>query len=110
MKAHHVENGDLVVVTAPAYVHDGGYGERTVVKITVKRTGDSFRWGLNDTTSDRCREAWSSDGDLWTKKVLKIKKLKQVVRGEMKEVLYGVPFKEEQLATVKSGRQWVSLQ
>ena len=97
LKAHHVENGDLVVITAPAYVQDGRYGERTSVNVTVKRTGDSFRWSLNDTTSDRCLEAWGSDGSLWENKVVKVQKIKQILRGEEKSVLYGVPFKEPTL-------------
>jgi len=98
LKAHHVENDDLVVVTAPAYVQEGDYGERTVVDVTVKRTGDAYRWSLNGTTNDRCREAWGADGDLWQNKVLKVQKAKQVIRGEEKFVLYGVPVKEPSLA------------
>ncbi len=98
LKAHHVENHDLVLIVAPAYVQDGRYGERTVVNVTVRRTGDSFRWSLNDTTSDRCRDAWSPDGRGWEDKVIKVQKIKQVVRGEEKFVLYGVPFKEPVLA------------
>jgi len=98
LKAHHVENDDLVVVTAPAYVLDGKFGERTVVNVQVKRTGERFRWSLNGTTSDRCREAWSSDSDLWENKVLKVRKVRDVVAGEEKSVLYGLPFKEPGLA------------
>ena len=98
LKAHHVENGDLVVVTAPAYVLDGKFGERTVVDVEVKRTGERYRWSLNGTTSDRCREAWSGDSGLWENKVLKVQKVKDVIAGEEKSVLYGVPFKEQVLA------------
>ncbi len=97
LKAHHVENDDLVVVTAPAYVQEGDFGERTVVDVTVKRTGEAYRWSLNGTTNDRCLEAWSSDGDLWENKMLKIQKAKQIIRGEEKSVLYGVPYKEPAL-------------
>jgi len=97
LKAHHVENDDLVVITVPAYIQDGDYGDRTVVNVIVKRTGESYRWSLNGTTNDRCREAWSSDGDLWENKVLKIQKVKQIIRGEEKSVLYGVPYKEPAL-------------
>jgi len=97
LKAHHVENDDLVVITAPAYVLDGKFGERTVVDVTVKRTGEAYRWALNGTTSDRCSESWSSDGDLWENKVLKVQKVRDVIAGEEKSVLYGVPFKEPAL-------------
>lgn len=96
LKAHHVENDDLVAIVAPAYVHEGDFGERTVVNVVVKRTGEIYRWTLNGTTSDRCREAWSPDGALWENKVLKIQKSKQIIRGEDKEVLYGVPYREPQ--------------
>ena len=98
LKAHHVENDDLVVVTAPAYVLEGKYGEKTVVNVLVKRTGERYRWSLNGTTSDRCCEAWSSDGDLWENKVLKVQKVKDVVAGEERNLLYGVPYKEPVLA------------
>jgi len=95
LKAEHVVNDDLVLITGPAYVQESEkFGEKTVVPVTVKRTGDKFRWTLNGTTSDRCRHVWSSDGNLWEDKVLQIKKSKQVIRGEEKEVLYGVPYKE----------------
>lgn len=99
LKAHHVEDDDSVLITGPAYVQDSDYGERTCVDVTVKRTGDKFRWTLNGTTSDRCREAWGINGDQWENKVLKVKKSKQVIRGEEKDVLYGVPYTEELLAT-----------
>ena len=98
LKAHHVENDDLVVITASAYVLDGKYGEKTVVDILIKRTGERFRWSLNGTTSDRCRKVWSADGDLWENKVLKVQKVRDVVAGEEKSVLYGVPVKEPVLA------------
>lgn len=97
LKAHHVDNDDLVVVTAPAYIQEGDYGERTVVAVTVKRTGEAYRWSLNGTTNDRCREAWSGDGDLWENKVLRVQKVRQIVRGEERFVLYGVPYKEPAL-------------
>jgi hypothetical protein len=100
LKADNVVDDDLVLITGPAYVQDSEkFGEKTVVPVTVKRTGDSFRWTLNGTTSDRCREAWTADGDLWENKVLKVKKSKQVIRGEEKDVLYGVPFSEKLPAT-----------
>ena len=96
LKAHHVENDELVVVTAPAYVLEGKYGEKTVVNVLVKRTGERYRWSLNGTTSDRCRSVWSSDGALWENKVLKIQKVRDVVAGEEKSVLYGTPYREPQ--------------
>jgi len=98
LKAHHVENDDLVVITAPAYVLEGKYGEKTVVDVQLKRTGERYRWNLNGTTSDRCSKAWSSDGDLWENKMLKIQKVKDMVAGEEKSVLYGVPVREPVLA------------
>lgn len=94
LKAHFVENDDVVVIAAPAYIQDVDFGERTVVDVTVKRTGEGYRWSLNGTTNDRCREAWSSDGDLWEGKSLRVQKRQQVVRGEERFVLYGVPYAE----------------
>ena len=101
LKAHHVENDDVLTIIAPAYVSVGDYGERTVVDVVNKRDGNCYRWTLNGTTSDRCREAWSEDGSLWQNKLLKVQKSKQIIRGESREVLYGVPVREPKLVQLE---------
>jgi len=68
--------------------------------IRLVRTGETYTWGLNGTTWDRLLDAFGEDSVLWVGKKVRLKLETQIVRGEDKTILYGVPYKEPQVQFV----------
>jgi hypothetical protein len=95
LTSRDVENDDLVTILKAPYFQDAEESkykkERTVVEVQVKRTELAYRWGLNTTTNDRFVDKWSAEGDVWIGKEAKIQKRTENVRGQEKEVMYGLP-------------------
>jgi hypothetical protein len=100
LKPHHVQQDDLVEIVEEPYVRsaeESKFGRmRGYAIVRLVRTGDLYTWGMNTTTWDRCVDSFGEDSALWKGKKVKIKKMPQVVRGENREVLLGVPYIEPQ--------------
>lgn len=100
LKPHHVQQDDLVEIVEEPYVRsaeESKFGRmRGYVVVRLVRTGEIYTWGMNTTTWDRCVDSFGEDSALWKGKKVKIKKMPQVVRGENREVLFGVPYIEPQ--------------
>jgi hypothetical protein len=90
-----VEDGDLATIIEPPYVQTAEkskFGkERTILTIKLLRTGEIYRFGLNTTTNDRLVDAFSSEGNLWRDKQIKILKRSELVLGKDRYVLYAIP-------------------
>ena len=100
LRPHHVNNDDVLEIVEEPYVRsaeESKFGRmRGYVVVRLIRTGDLYTWGLNSTTWDRLIDAFGDESSQWKGKRVKIKKMTQVVRGESKEVIFGVPYKEPQ--------------
>jgi len=100
LKPHHVQPDDLVEIVEEPYVRgseESMFGKtRGYAVVRLMRTGDLYTWGFNTTTWDRLIKAFGDESSLWIGKRVKIKVEKQLVRGEEKPVLYGVPYREPQ--------------
>ncbi len=75
----------------------------------LHRTGEIYRWGVNITSNDRLVDKFGDEGDMWTGKEIRIKKVAEVVRGEEKFVLYAYPSVQTNLqppATLDGERAW----
>lgn len=102
LTSKHVENDDLVKIVDKPYIVPAEKSqfkkERTVLTVSVKRTSDILRWGINNTTNDRLVDAFGEDGDLWVDKEVKIHKRIENVRGQDRPVIYGIPSTQQPIA------------
>jgi hypothetical protein len=100
LKSHHVMQDDLVEIVEEPYVRsaeDSTFGrERGYAVVKLVRNGELYTWGMNTTTWDRLIDAFGEDSALWRGKRVKIKVEAQTVRGEQKQIVYGIPYKETQ--------------
>ena len=100
LKPHHVRQDDLVEIIEEPYVRtaeESRFGRaRGYAVVKLQRTGEIFTWGFNTTTWDRLLDAFGEDSALWVGKKVKIRLESQIVRGEQKGVIYGVPYREPQ--------------
>jgi len=89
-----VENGDRVVL-----LDEGAFREpeetglrRTVFQIGVGLPDQRRKtWTMNKTTRKRLAKAYGDDSAKWVNREVRIEILKQNVRGEVKDVIYGHP-------------------
>jgi hypothetical protein len=90
-----VEDGDLAEIIDVPYIQTAEkskFGkERTIITVKLLRTNEIYRFGLNTTTNDRLVEAFSSEGNLWKDKQIKILKRSEMVLGRDRYVLYAIP-------------------
>jgi hypothetical protein len=100
LKPHHAQQDDLVEIVEEPYVRsaeDSAFGrERGYAVVKLVRNGELYTWGMNTTTWDRLIDAFGEDSALWKGKRVKIKVETQTVRGEQKQIVYGVPYREPQ--------------
>ena len=64
--------------------------------VRLLRTSELFTWGFNSITWNRLLDAFGDDSALWKGKKVKIKIETQTVRGEQRQVIFGVPYREPQ--------------
>ena len=89
-----VENGDKVVL-----LDEGTFREpeetglaRTVFQIRIGLPDQRNKtWTMNKTTRKNLAKAYGDDSAGWVKRHVRIEILKQNVRGEVKDVIYGHP-------------------
>ena len=100
LKPHHIQQDDLVEIIGEPYVQseeESKFGrQRGYAVIRLLRTGDTYTWGLNTTTWDRLINAFGDDSGLWIEKKVKLKMESQTIRGEEKQIIFGIPYKEPQ--------------
>ncbi len=93
-----VETGDIVVL-----LNEGEFipaedttFNRTVFQISVRIPDNRIKtWTMNKTTQKRLIAAYGDESSQWVNKPVKLEILKQNVRGDMKNVLYGFPVEGE---------------
>ena len=99
LSVNEVENDDVLVVVREPFVVSaektrwGKARGRVVVQLP---DGEERRWTMNTTTWDRLVDAFGDEPAAWLNKKVKVRKEMQVVTGENKVVLYGLPYKEPQ--------------
>jgi len=100
LKPHHVKQDDLVEIMEEPYVRSAeeSHFERPMGYAVVRlvRTGELYTWGFNTTTWDRLIDAFGEDSAQWKGKKVKVKLENQTVRGEQKQIIFGVPYREPQ--------------
>lgn len=66
---------------------------RPTVEFYVEFRKDKFRkkYTMNKTTFRKCASIWGDDSDDWVNKELELKAVDQMVRGELRKVIYGEP-------------------
>lgn len=94
LNVDEVESGvELTVVGKPFIVpaEETKWGKargRAVVKLP---NGESRTWTMNNTTWDRCVDAFGADAEKWVGKKIKLDVQMMSVRGNPRKVLFGVP-------------------
>jgi hypothetical protein len=100
LKAHHLQQNDLLQIVEEPYIRDADesmFGRaRGYAVVRLERTGEFYTWGLNGTTWDKLLDAFGEDGMLWKGKLVKVKLETQTIRGEEKQIIFGVPYQEPQ--------------
>lgn len=100
LKPHHVQQDDLLEIVEQPYVQseeESTFGrQRGYCVVRLVRTGETYTWGLNTTTWDRLLDAFGDNAALWKAKRIKVKLESMTVRGDVKQVMYGVPYQEPQ--------------
>jgi hypothetical protein len=100
LKPHHLRQDDLVEIVEEPYVRSAEESRferpRGYAVVRLVRTGELYTWGFNTTTWDRLIDAFGEDSAQWKGKKVKVKLENQTVRGEQKQIIFGVPYKEPQ--------------
>ncbi len=104
LSPNEVENDMLLKVVREPYIVPaektkwGKARGRVVVELP---DGEQRRWTMNTTTWDRLIDAFGAEPGAWLNRKVRIRKEMQVVTGENKMVLYGLPYKEPQQPLVE---------
>ena len=92
-----IEDGDIIEIVGKArYVsaEEAAFG-RPYLEIAVKLpNGKTKIWAPNKTTLKKLAKAFGDDADTWIDKRVKLTIVKQNVRGEMRDVVYGEAAKQ----------------
>lgn len=100
LKPQHVRQDDVVEIVEEPYVRSAEESRfekpRGYAVVRLLRTGELYTWGFNSTTWDRLIDAFGDDSALWKGKKVKVKIEMQTVRGEEKQIIFGVPYREPQ--------------
>lgn len=100
LKPHFVQDGDVLQITGEPYVkseEESKFGrQRGYAAVRLIRTGEEYTWGMNSTTWDRLIDGFGEDSALWVNKKVKVKLDRQMIRGEDKQIIYGMPYLEPQ--------------
>jgi len=92
-----VKNGDFVTVVEEPVIISAEQTKwgKAQGQVKVKQpNGEVRRWTMNNTTFDRCIDAFGASPSGWVGKKIRIEVLSQPVRGETKQVYYGHPVTE----------------
>lgn len=96
---NEVENDMLLTVVREPYIVPaektrwGNARGRVVVQLP---NSEQRRWTMNTTTWDRLIDDFGAEPSAWLNKKIRVKKEQQTVTGELKTVVYGLPYHEPQ--------------
>lgn len=97
LHADAVETGEVIEITRKArYIssEESTFG-RAYLEIPVRlANGKSKIWTPNKTTLKRMAKVFGDDADTWIGQKVRLEIVKQNVRGEMRDVIYGKPVTE----------------
>jgi hypothetical protein len=104
LHAEVVEDGDVIrIVEKARYVstEESNFGKPFFEIPVLTAAGEHKTWTPNKTTLKALAKVYGDDTDQWEGKQVKLKKERQNVRGETKDVLYGeavtAPKEEQQV-------------
>jgi len=98
LKSTDVKTGDIVELTNEGeYIpaEETSFGRETFEINIILNDNETKTWTMNKTTRIECKETWGNDSAAWVGKTLSIEIVKQNVKGQLKEVIYGHPIVEE---------------
>lgn len=101
LAAQDVKNGDIVTVIGEPTLRtatETGFDRDVYTIKIILPNGDDKDWTLNKTTYNTLFDAFGDESRDWLKRRVAIRKTRQNVRGTMRDVLYGEPYKEPQQA------------
>jgi len=100
LKPHHVQQDDLLEILEEPFIQTAEESkfdrQRGYAVVRLVRTGETFLWGLNGTTWDRLIDGFGDNSMLWVGKKVKLKLENTTIRGQEKQVIYGVVYREPQ--------------
>ena len=100
LKPHHVQQDDLLEILEEPFIQEAEeskFGrQRGYVVVRLVRTGEMYVWGLNGTTWDRLIDGLGEDSALWVGGKVKLKLENTTIRGQTRQVMYGVVYREPQ--------------
>ena len=99
LSINEVENDMIVTIVREPFVvslENSKWGKARG-RVTIKLpNGEERRWTMNVTTWDRLIDDYGAEPSMWMNKKIRLKKVRMVINGEYKPVLYGVPYREPQ--------------
>ena len=113
LAAQDVENGAVVTIIGEPTLRPAEETRfnKDVCIIKVKlMNGDQKDWTLNKITYHKLLDAFGDESKSWLNRQVVIRKTQQNVRGTMRDVLYGEPYKEPQQILSPSQQGKVTLQ
>jgi len=95
-----IDDGDKIKILEVNVIdkEDTKFGKTDRTVLTVMLKGEEYRWGINNTTNDRLVDAFGGDSQSWIGKEVAITKRLMIVAGKERNVLYGVPQVQMQVA------------
>ncbi len=92
LHADAVETGEVIEITGKArYIsaEESTFGHAYLELPVRLSNGKSKIWTPNKTTLKRMAKAFGDDADTWIGQKVKLEIVKQNVRGEMRDIIYG---------------------
>jgi len=93
LSAEDVIDGDTVTILDGGEYVDGQWGRKLELNVKLNG-GETKKVSLNATSEENLLLKWGNESDNWANKVATVEKVKQNVKGELKDVLYFTPGKD----------------
>ena len=93
-----VNEGDIIVLLdAGEFTENEKDGRKWEgFEISVRLPDGRFKkWAMNKTTRKRLSKAYGDDSENWVNKRVKIRITQQMIRGEIRDILWGYPIEED---------------
>lgn len=98
LRPSEVSSGTVVTVEGAGVLRPANETpfNKEVFELPIKLPNGSVKnWTANKTTLKRLVEVWGDDTAKWVGKQIRIEVVKQNIRGQVKDVIYGFPVIEE---------------
>jgi len=92
-----IQDGDVVEIVSEGRIRsaeESKWGKPSLLLDVQLPSGARKTWSLNVTTLRRLTEAWGKDRRSWVGRRVRLEKVRQNVRGELRDVIYGRPLEE----------------